>query len=172
MIRAVNKQIWTKKTNIQHSTILLRCKSHIVTRCYRQIKPNNWGISCASLYYCQSWSFWCICDIQYSTQMLFGYKSNVLSWAVECQTFLDVGRCFCRTLQIPSQDQAATPLFPLPHLQRCPCGHFKYFPHPILGLGWALQVTKGTNAVGHVTPFLWFYRLLKSDRYKRDVGGL
>lgn len=60
------------------------------------------------------------------------------------------------------QQQAPVPLLPLADLQRRPGGHFEYFPHALLSLGWAFQVSKGANTVGHVSALLRFNRLLRN----------
>ena len=59
-----------------------------------------------------------------------------------------------------SQQEASTPLLALAHLQRRPCGHLEDVTHAILGLGRALQVAEGADAVGHIPALLWLHRLL------------
>lgn len=60
-----------------------------------------------------------------------------------------------------SQHPAAVPLLALAHLQRRSSGHLEHFPHAVLGLGRALQVSKSADPAGHVSAFLWLHWLLR-----------
>lgn len=59
------------------------------------------------------------------------------------------------------QQQALVALLALAGLQRRPGGHLEHLPHAVLGLGGALHVSEGTDAVGHVAALLRLHRLLR-----------
>lgn len=52
------------------------------------------------------------------------------------------------------QQRTARPLLALAHLQRRSGGHLENFPHAVLGLGGALQVSESADPAGHVAAFL------------------
>lgn len=53
-----------------------------------------------------------------------------------------------------SEKWAAPPTLVLSDLKASPSGHFEHLPHPFFGLRRAFEVTKGTDAVGHIPAFL------------------
>lgn len=62
-----------------------------------------------------------------------------------------------------SQHRAFGSSFAFAHLQRRPGGHLKHIPHPVLGLGGALQVSESVDVVGHYSGFLRLHRLLRGS---------
>lgn len=70
-----------------------------------------------------------------------------------------------------SKNGAAPPALILADLEASPSGHLKYLPHPILGLGRALKVAKGTDAIRHVPAFLRSNGLLGRHERSKEAGG-
>ena len=59
-----------------------------------------------------------------------------------------------------SENGTTPPALILANLEASPSGHLKYLPHPLLGLGRALEVAKGTDPVCHVPALLGSHGLL------------
>lgn len=94
-------------------------------------------------------------NVRYSTKMPFGNRSVLLHVLL----YTPIDQLILWRLD-SSQQRAATLLLALAHLQSRSGGHLENFPHAILRLGRALQVTKGADPAGHLSAILCLHRLL------------
>lgn len=77
--------------------------------------------------------------------------------------FRPIGRVDFRAARAALEQRAARLLLALAHLQRRSGGHLENFPHAVLGLGGALQVSEGADPAGHVPAFFRLHGFLRGQ---------